>query len=228
MTALAATRAGSKGGVAVRGFVSDSSSVKPDVAPSAMARLDEMRHTRTGDRRVSTKVRPGLSRYARIAWSLVRGLRLAATGPHGQCTDLGIANRLDVACATLKDWTSPEGVTLPRADAMVTLLCDPAIAPPDARRAALEVLAAAAGFAVVAKNSVSLDSAPLAIQMLQVEIAMGEMARMLEVASRANSLGGSRISASEAAEMLPNAREILREVSEMVETLRAKAEGGGA
>lgn len=185
---------------------------------------------RAVDRRVASGIRPGLSPMGQLAFVLMRALRLAATnGPDAKLREFGVAQSLGVGVAALRSWVTLEGTGKARAEALVSLLCDPTTVPHDARRRALEVLASAAGFGVVELTQAGPDGAAPAVQMLQVSAALGQLSAKVEAAATAQSQGGSTITPGEAKGMLPAALAVQREVAELVETLTqisAKLEGG--
>jgi hypothetical protein len=145
-----------------------------------------------------------------------------------------VAKRLGVSLATIEWWCLPGRDAVITALPLARMLMDgggdgeaKAILPRAARMTLLARLAAAGGFLVVGDDEAGMDRTPLAAQVCQVMVAVGDVAKAVEAARAEKSAGGPALTRDEAIELGERVRAAQRELAEMAGVLD-RVIGGGA
>jgi hypothetical protein len=165
------------------------------------------------DGRISPEDRPGLVGIELRVWRLFRwGVLQVTAGPTGR-SRRWVADKLDVAPATLDDYLNPSGHQVPRCTTFVRLFAD--VADPATRAAAGRFLGSLLGLELVDSAATRLDVSPLRTQALEATGALGRVASAVERMTSATSDGGAEITSAEAVELAPVVDDLRREAAEM-------------
>lgn len=144
--------------------------------------------------------------------------------------DMGVSRRavargLGVSERTLDHWMSPGEGRGPSAGAVAALLFDAGVVPATVRERLVRWVAECAGMTAVKVDTTSAG-ADVGVQVLEVQAAGGVVCAAASKVTDGASERGRAVTRAEAVAMLPAAREQLREVGELVETLARIAASG--
>lgn len=157
-------------------------------------------------------------------WRAFRAAILTACeGPDGKSRAV-VANLLGYSEKTLEHWmneSSPERA--PKLDVLFALLTRRDILPDTSRRVLAQRFVEACGMVVVTIPDSDLEQVPAATQMLEILAAHGRAAERLRASLERSSEAGNELSVQEAAALLMQAREMLRETAELVHGLGVRA-----
>jgi hypothetical protein len=138
-----------------------------------------------------------------------------------------IARRLGVPFKTFEKWLSPTELLAPRFDFVLDLVVREDVLPPESRAILWNFLDREGGRVTVSALAADADEAPVPQQLLEIVAADGDLADAVRRAVAATSAGGNRITAGEAAALLPFARAAKQQGDELVATLEGLAASKG-
>lgn len=145
---------------------------------------------------------------------------LAGTGAGGGITRMEIGSALGVSALAVCSWTKPSRTEAPSGERLLAMLTDPEVLGEVGQRHLLRRVGAMAQATVVFDDDAHLDEHPVTVQVLQVQGALGDLAKRAERSTRPGSTAGTKLSTGERAGLLADLERVLVEAGELKRSLQ--------